>query len=326
MGKVTSNRPHVRNAFRPETVCEMQEVFESQTTSAIQLKFWFLAIRPRTLPISLPPLLAACSLAAKNFGHLNWALALCALICSLGIQIATNLFNDALDFKKGTDGEGRIGPKRMTQEGALSYKAVMAGGCLSLGCALIFAIPLMLAGGWPLAFIVAISVSCAYLYTGGPWPLSYIGVSDFFVLLFFGWVSTGAVYYLLTQSFDKLAFIAGTQIGLLATVPHAINNLRDLATDARANKKTLAVRFGGRFAKIEIASLSLLPFLLGLLWQESGYFWAAALPFLALPFIFRNLVSVWKTDPSPAYNQFLVKSAQCQLLFGSLLSGGIYFG
>lgn len=289
------------------------------------LKSWFLATRPRTLLVSLPPILAACGLAARNTGHLNWTLALCAFFCILGIQIATNLFNDALDFKKGTDGEGRMGPKRMTQEGALSFKQVMLSGCLSLGVALIFAIPLIRAGGWPLAVVFALSAACAYLYTGGPWPLSYTGVSDFFVLLFFGWVATGAVYYLFAASLDFSPLLAGTQIGLLATVPHAINNLRDFATDARANKKTLAVRFGIRFARNEITWLSLTPFLLGLLWLEKGDFLAAALPIIALPPILSNLFSVWQTDPSPAYNQFLAKSALCQLLFGCLLFLGVYF-
>lgn len=287
------------------------------------LKAWFLASRPRTLPVSLPPIIVGTALASQQVEHLNWLLVGCALLSSLGIQIGTNLVNDALDFKKGADAVGRLGPKRMTQEGFLSFHQVLAAGCLCFGFALLCGIPLMLVGGWPLVFILFLSVACGYLYTGGPLPLAYTGVSDFFVLLFFGWVSTGAVYYLQTGKIDFSCFLAATQIGLLAIVPHAINNLRDHVSDARVNKKTLAVRFGPRFARWEIAFLSLIPFVLGLLWLKEGHLWMAVLPFWSLPAIVRNLRSIGLTEPSFQYNQFLAKSAMCQLLFASLLALGI---
>ena len=122
---------------------------------------------------------------------------------------------------------GRLGPQRMTQGGFLSFHQVLAAGCLCYVFALVCGFPLMLAGGWPLVIILLFSVACGYLYTGGPWPLAYTGVSDLFVLIFYGWVSTAAVYYLQTGSVSFASFLAGTQIGFLAIVPHAINNLRD---------------------------------------------------------------------------------------------------
>ncbi len=247
----------------------------------------------------------------------------CTLLCSLAIQIGTNLVNDALDFKKGADAEGRLGPKRMTQEGLLSFDQVLGVGCLCFGLALLCGIPLMLAGGWPLVFILLASVACGYLYTGGPFPLAYTGVSDLFVLIFFGWVSTDTVYFLQTGEVTFACFLAATQIGLLAIVPHAINNLRDHISDARVNKRTLAVRFGIRFARWEITLLSLIPFIMGLLWLREGYLWMAVLPLFALPAIIRNLQLIWQTEPSVQYNQFLAKSALCQLLFAILLALGI---
>lgn len=287
-------------------------------------KAWFLATRPRTLPVSLPPIIVGTTLAARQMEHLNWLLVAFTLLCSLAIQIGTNLVNDALDFKKGADAVGRLGPKRMTQEGLLSFGQVMGAGCFCFGLALLFGIPLMLAGGWPLVIILLASVACGYLYTGGPLPLAYTGVSDLFVLMFFGWISTGSVYFLQTGEVTFSCFLAATQIGLLAIVPHAINNLRDHVSDARVNKRTLAVRFGTRFARWEITFLSLIPFALGLIWLKEGNVWMTFFPFLALPAIIRNLRAIWQTEPSPQYNQFLAKSALCQLLFSSLLAVGIY--
>lgn len=287
---------------------------------------WFLAIRPRTLPISLPPIFVGTALAAKQVEHLNWLLVICALLCSLGIQIGTNLINDALDFKKGADAIGRLGPKRMTQEGFLSFRQVLAAGGLCFGFALLFGIPLMIAGGWPLVGVLLLSVACGYLYTGGPYPWAYTGMGDLFVLIFFGWVSTCTVYFLQTQIVNYQSFLAGTQIGILAVVTLAINNLRDHISDAQVNKRTLAVRFGPSFARWEINLLSLLPFALGLLWLNEGMLWMALLPFLALPVVVHNLRSIWFTEPSTKYNQFLARSALCQLLFGFLLAIGALLG
>lgn len=288
-----------------------------------RFKAWFLATRPRTLPVSLPPIIVGTAMASLRVEQIDWLLVVCALLCSLAIQIGTNLINDAIDFKKGADGEGRLGPKRMTQEGLLSYRQVLGSGCLSLSLALLCGIPLMMTGGWPLVFILVTSVACGYLYTGGPFPLAYTGISDLFILIFFGWVSTGTLYFIQTHDVSFDCFLAATQIGLLAIVPHAINNLRDRVTDAKVNKKTLAVRFGDCFARWEITTLSLVPFALGLIWGVKDSLAMGLLPLLALPMVISNLQSIWRTEPSTAYNQFLARSALCQLAFGSLLGMGI---
>ena len=238
-----------------------------------QLKTWIWASRPRTLPVSLPPILIGTALASHSIEKINWMLPGMALLCSLGIQIGTNLINDAWDFKKGADGKERLGPQRVTQSGLLSFNQVLTAGCISFGFAFLFGIPLMLTGGWPLFFILIISIACGYFYTGGPLPLSYTGISDLFVLIFFGWISTCTIYYLQTGNVSTSCFLAATQIGLLSVVPHAINNLRDHAADSQVNKRTLAVRFGKTFARWEIAFLSLSPFILGLFWLKINALW-----------------------------------------------------
>lgn len=286
---------------------------------------WLVAVRPRTLPISLPPIILATVLAARQEVVINWFLVICSLACALSIQVGTNLINDAIDFRNGVDTKERLGIKRPTQEGLLPLAQVMQVGCAFLAAALFWGIPLITVGGWPLFAVLIISVICGYLYTGGPFPLANIGVSDFCILLFFGWVSTLSVYYILTESLGWLPFIAATQIGFLAIVPHAINNLRDMVTDEKANKRTLAVRFGYKFARIEIVACSILPFIFGFFWMKEEMLYAALLPLLVLPLIIRNLRSILNTQPSALYNQYLAKSAICQLLFACYLAIGICF-
>lgn len=289
------------------------------------LKPWILASRPKTLPVSLPPILVGTALAAQIV-EVNGILVLFALLCSMCIQIGTNLVNDALDFKHGADAPGRLGPKRMTQEGLLSYRQVLRGGFYCYVATLLFGLPLIYAGGWIVFSLLCLSIASSYLYTGGPFPLGYIGISDLFVLIFFGWVSTGIVYYVQTGSYSWTCFLASTQVGLLAIVPAAINNLRDHVTDRRANKKTLAVRFGVQFARWEISLLSFLPFALGLFWLRDGFLFMALLPFICLPVIIRNVQAVWSTEPSAQFNEYLAKSALCTLLFACLLAIGILIG
>lgn len=285
-------------------------------------KAWFLAARPKTLPVSLPPIMIGSALASQAV-HLNFLLIISSLFCALGIQIGTNLINDALDFKHGADREGRLGPQRMTQGGFLSYSQVLRGGLFSFAFALCWAIPLMLAGGWPIAALLLLSVASGYCYTGGPLPLAYTGLSDFFVLLFFGWVGTGIVFFVQTGSYGWECFLASTQIGFLAIVPHAINNLRDHVQDREVNKKTLAVRFGTRFARMEISLFSFLPFFLGVFWLREEMIYMGLLPLICLPVVIQNVKDIWNTEPSPRFNEFLAKSALCGLIFGFLLTLGI---
>lgn len=301
-----------------------QEIKQNLTSPMIpKWKAWLLAIRPRTLSISLVPVIVATAMASTQVQHLNSLLICLCLMCSLCVQIGTNLVNDAADFKKGADQQRRFGSLRVTQAGLLPYKTVLMAGCISFMLAGVFGIPLIHAGGLPFFFVLLFSIACGYFYTGGPFPLAYLGCSDIFILIFFGWISTSSVFYLQTGYVSFMIVVAATQIGCLAIVPHAINNLRDYASDALANKKTLAVRFGKNFVRKEIVFFSIFPFLLGLFWIPNGNLWMALLPIISLPLILLNLKAIWYEEPSERFNQYLAKSALCQLLFGCLLGFGI---
>ncbi|MEC7840024.1 MAG: 1,4-dihydroxy-2-naphthoate octaprenyltransferase [Chlamydiota bacterium] len=287
------------------------------------LKPWLLAARPKTLTASIAPVIVSSFLAMNHTGTFSLFLSFLALLSSLCIQIGTNLANDAIDFKKGADGESRLGPIRVTQKGLLSPRQVMIGAMLFFLASIIIALPLVLKGGWIVAVLLAVSVVSGYLYTGGPYPLAYYGLGDLFVILFFGVVSTFTFYYVQTQQFSFLAGVGGLQVGLLCNVMLVINNLRDREEDAKVNKKTLAVRFGEYFSKLEVTALVYFPFILTLVWYYYGYTYAAVLPWVSFLLGSKIVRSIWATRPSEVYNVFLGFSALLHLTFSILLCIGL---
>jgi 1,4-dihydroxy-2-naphthoate octaprenyltransferase len=247
-------------------------------------------------------------------------------MAAIFIQIATNFINDAIDFAKGADSDSRIGPQRVTQSGLLSHKQVMQAAVFFLLLALICGIPLVLKGGLPIVLIGLISLALAYGYTGGPFPLAYLGLGDLFVILFFGLIAVGGTFFLQTGSFSSVVIFPGLQVGFLATVLIAINNLRDAPEDAKVGKKTLAVRFGQTFAKAEITVLCYAPYFLGIAYEERGWTWAAYGPLITVPLVSRLVRGIWSSSASYSMNRFLVLAAAVHLLFGIALSIGLWMG
>lgn len=291
-------------------------------TSTVQIKSILLAFRPKTLTAALVPCVAGTALVkATGLSWDGWVL-FYALMASFLIQIGTNLVNDAVDFKKGADTEKRIGPQRITQAGILTAGQVMALGAVCFLLAILCGIPLVLKGGWVIVAIGVASILMGYSYTAGPFPLAYLGLGDLFVILFFGLLAVMGIVFLNTGEWMIEAFMLGLQIGLHATVLIAINNLRDRTGDVLVGKKTLAVRFGVKFSRAEIAVLCFLPFLMNIYWWFEGYKIAAMISVLALPLAIKVTKNIYKTEPSPAYNQFLGQAAGLHLVFGLLLALG----
>ncbi|MBI4212584.1 MAG: 1,4-dihydroxy-2-naphthoate polyprenyltransferase [Deltaproteobacteria bacterium] len=286
------------------------------------LRPWILAIRPKTLTAAIAPVMVGSALAWKASSTVfSWWIALITLVGAIFIQIGTNLFNDVLDYEKGTDTAERLGPKRVVQSGLLSPCAVRRAAYLSFVMALGFGIPLVAVGGWPIVAIGMLSLLCGYAYTGGPFSLSYTGTAEIFVILFFGVIAVSGTFFLQTKSISPDAILAGLQVGLLATLLLAINNARDRQGDAKSKKKTLAVRFGQRFATCEVIFLCLMPFMLTLFFLKN-HTQAALFPWLASPLAG---IIVYKTvilPPGRKYNDLLGKAAGLHLLFSLLLSIG----
>ncbi len=211
---------------------------------------WLLAARPKTLTAAVAPVLVGTGLAAFH-GVLAWLPAAAALLGAVLIQIGTNLANDYYDFVRGGDTEERVGPLRVTQAGILAPEAVRNGMVAVLVAAMLVGVYLVWVGGWPIVGIGLASVACAVLYTGGPFPLAYHGLGDVFVFVFFGLVAVAGTYYVQGLAWPADAWLAGAGLGALSTAILVVNNLRDIETDRKANKRTLAVRLGPAATKAE---------------------------------------------------------------------------
>lgn len=281
---------------------------------------WLLAARPKTLAAAVVPVLMGTALArgpANGRLPIDWWLFACTLAGAVLIQIGTNFVNDALDFKKGTDTAERLGPLRVTQAGLLSADAVMRGAYACFFLAALCGIPLVLHSGWPLLAIGLGSIAAAYAYTGGPYPLAYHGLGELFVLVFFGLVAVGGTFYIQRGTIDWTVLAMGTAIGLLAVALLAINNLRDAKSDVRTGKRTMAVRFGETFARIEIAFCVLMPFAI-----VATIAVARARPWLmttwiALPLAVALLARVYRSEGA-ALNRCLAMCGGLQWAFGFL--------
>jgi len=279
------------------------------------------ASRPKTLTASVVPVVVGVALAYHDFQRINAWLLFLILLSAGFIQIGTNFVNDALDFLKGADNHERHGPLRATHQGWMTPKIVLSIGGVCFFISLLCGIPLVMHGGWPILGVGLISLLMGYCYTGGPYPLAYKGLGDFFVLIFFGWIAVGGTYYLMTDTWTWSAFVAGTQVGLLGVVLIAVNNLRDRVSDAKVGKRTLSVRLGS-WAHWEITVLVVTTFSLSLFWMEQGLWKPALYPMLTLPFALQLDRHLKSTVAGPAYNVYLARAAKIQLGFGALISIG----
>ncbi|MEM7205535.1 MAG: 1,4-dihydroxy-2-naphthoate polyprenyltransferase [Planctomycetota bacterium] len=214
---------------------------------------WVAAARPKTLPAAVAPVLMGTALAWRD-GGLHVGMAAVALTGALLLQLGTNFANDYHDFVKGADTEERLGPPRATQQGWVKPGTMRAATTITFALAVVVGVVLYLRAGWPIAAIGATGIACGLLYTGGPRPFGYLGLGDILVLVFFGPVAVAGTHFVQTLEWSATATVAGAAPGLLATALLAINNLRDAETDAKAGKRTLAVRFGRGFAKAEVAA------------------------------------------------------------------------
>ncbi len=287
---------------------------------------WLTAIRPRTLPAAVAPVLVgtACAYAVDGF---RVGPAIAALVGALLLQIASNLANDVIDFEKGLDTSERIGPIRVVQAGLLSARAVWAGLLVVLGLAFLVGVYLTWAAGSAVIVIGITSMLAALAYTGGPYPLGYHGLGDVAVFVFFGFVAVcGTAYVQIPADLPQLAWWAAVPMGALATAILVVNNLRDMETDARGGKRTLAVRLGRRATiaeyRVLVFAACLVP--LGLVVAARLNAWGL-LPLLSLPLALWLARRVGR-ETGRGLNPVLAHTALLLFVFGALFAAGIALG
>lgn len=271
-------------------------------------KDWIDAARPKTLGAAIAPVLVGTVIGWRFGGQWHPWLAACTLLSCIALQVATNWFNDAIDFVKGSDTAERLGPRRITASGVVTARQVLTAACWMLAIAAALSVPLILARGWPILAIGIPSLYFCYGYTGGPAPLAYRGLGELFVILFFGLVAVTGSAFVQSGQWHFEALVAGLQIGCLSTVLIAINNLRDVAEDTKSGKKTLAVRFGTTFAKWEITGLIVMALGLNAYWWSLGateIWWRHPVLLVIGAWI---VVQVWLQRSDHSWNKLLAVS------------------
>jgi 1,4-dihydroxy-2-naphthoate octaprenyltransferase len=287
---------------------------------------WWQALRPKTLSVSLAPVLVGSAIAHAETGSLLLWPALLALLAAMLIQIGTNLHNDVSDFERGADTPDRLGPPRATAMGWLPAVSVRRAAWAAFGLAFVLGILLVARGSWPIVLIGLASLAAGWAYTGGPRPIAYTPLGELFVMVFFGLAAVGGSYYLQTLSLSLPAILAALMLGAFAAAVISVNNTRDLATDARAGKRTLAV-FLGRQAMSRVYVLELLlPFLLlPVLAAVLGRGWWMALPCLLAGSALQLARRFSAMPAGPGFNALLGETARLQAVFSLLLVAALVF-
>lgn len=290
------------------------------------MQSWILAIRPRTLPAAIGPLLIGNMLAIE-LEQFSWLIAAVSMLCGILLQISVNLANDYFDFKNGIDTDERVGPVRVTQSGMIPANSVRNAMICCLLAALAVGSYLIWHGGWPIAILAAASILGALCYSGGPYPLASHGLGEVAAFVFFGLVAVVGSYYLQAGNTNLTAWLLGSAIGFFNSAIMLVNNTRDIKTDIKAGKNTLAVRIGEAQAKVLYQSFVYLPFgiiiagfLLGAL---EG--WPVLLAGVSLV-LARNLSKAFHNNSGEALNPILGKTAKLTMIFSMLFSTGLLIG
>lgn len=290
------------------------------------LEAWVMASRPKTLAAAVAPVWVGIAFALAR-GVFRPLPAAAALVGAVLIQIGTNLANDYHDFVRGSDTEERVGPTRVTQAGILAPKTVLRGTVVVFGLAVLVGGYLVWVGGWPILVVGLASIAAGVAYTAGPFPLGYHGLGDPFVLVFFGPVAVGGTYWVQGLELPAELILPGLAMGALVTNILVANNLRDLDSDARVGKRTLAVRLGRSGTRFEYALLLMLALatpLLGIV----AFGWTAwsLLALATLIPAFGPLRTVFVQDDPQKLRPALGGTARVALVYGVLLGVGIMLG
>ena len=297
------------------------QALKQTTTKPTKAQSWRMAARPKTLPAAVGPVLVGAALAYAD-GRFAFLPAFGALLGALLIQIGSNFANDYSDFFKGADTHERLGPTRATAAGLLTPGEMRGGMIVVFGLAALIGLYLIYAGGWPILALGAASILAALAYTGGPFPFGYYGLGDLFCFIFFGLGAVGGTYFVQTRTLTTDVWLAAVPVGTLITAILVVNNLRDIETDRKANKHTMAVILGRSGARAEYLLLVVIAYLIPLwLWLGRGHPFWVMLPWLSLLLAVPLVRSVFTLEGRPL-NPVLAGTARLSLVFSLLLALG----
>jgi len=283
---------------------------------------WVLASRPKTLLAAVVPVMVGSALAISQ-NQFTFIYSLVALLCSVLIQVGTNFTNDLYDHLKGADNKDRKGPERVLNSGLITPNEMKVAIVVVFGLAFLLGLYLVYSVGIVILIIGVLSIAAGLAYTAGPYPLAYNGLGDVFVFAFFGIIGTTGTYYLHLKEFTLLSFLISLPVGALITNILVINNYRDIDEDREANKNTLVVKLGKRFARFQIISSIILSYLiLFILYAQFNFNYWIFLPLSTIPIAYVQIKMLY-TLKGTQLNKTLELSAKYAALFGLLFSVGI---
>ena len=285
-------------------------------------RIWIMAARLRTLPAAVAPVLVGTALAIHDDEFRGLAFA-AALLGAILIQVGTNLSNDYSDARRGADAEDRLGPVRVTAAGLVPPKQVLVAIYVTFALAVLVGLVLVIMAGPEVLLIGFASILAGVLYTGGPRPYGYEGLGESFVFLFFGVVAVAGTYYVQAEELPWEPFGFAVPVGLLAAAILVVNNVRDIDTDRRAGKRTLAVRLGRERTRGLFAGMLLAAYLAVAILAVLTEQWPVLLAWLTLPLAFALVRTVRTHADGPTLNGALARTGLLQLAFCLLLSAGI---
>jgi len=292
-------------------------------SAASGLRIWLMAARLRTLPVSVAPVLVGTALAGFE-GVFHPLRFVAALIGAMFIQVGTNLSNDYSDARRGADTDDRLGPVRVTAGGLVPPRQVLIATYVSFGVAVLAGAYLVSVAGWQLLLVGAASILAGVLYTGGPRPYGYEGLGEVFVFLFFGIVAVAGSYFVQVKHLQWEAFALAVPVGLLAAAILVVNNYRDIDTDRRAGKRTLAVRLGRERTRTLFASMVYLAYLTApVSWLFGPLKAWLVLPWLTIPLAAQGVRIVRNRTDGASLNGALAQTGMLQLAFCTLLASGL---
>jgi 1,4-dihydroxy-2-naphthoate octaprenyltransferase len=290
-----------------------------------RLRVWIWAARPKTLGAAVAPVLVGTGMAVEA-GMWHPLSAVLALLGAVLIQVGVNYHNDYADYVQGADTEDRVGPLRVTQAGLVAPETMWRATIFVFGLAVVSGLYLIYRGGWPILVVGVASIGAAIWYTAGRYSLAALGLADLFVFVFFGPVAVGGTYYVQALSLPPEVLVAGTGPGLLSIGILLVNNVRDVAEDRAADKRTLVVRFGRRFGIVAYGTCVIGALLVakvlafGLVGTET-HLWAAA-PLLLLPLAVRSTRRMAATTDPEQLNPLLGATGRILLLWAILFTVG----
>lgn len=295
---------------------------KTDTVPVNSAQAWLLAARPKTLTGAAVPVMVALALAWADRGSASfkWVPAVLCLLFAFIMQIDANLVNDYFDFRKGTDDELRLGPKRACAQGWVTLRAMRAAIAATTAVACLAGLPLIHYGGWEMVSVGVLCVLFCFLYTT---HLSYRGMGDLLVLVFFGIVPVCATYFIQTHTATLEVLAASLACGMVIDTLLVVNNYRDRDNDRRTGKMTLVVRIGQRASERLFIALGASACLLGLTFWAYGHAWAFFLPliYLALHYLtYRRMVAI---GSGARLNQILGENARNMFIYGLLVAIGL---